>query len=247
MQWVVPSAESNPFRQPLPRKKDVLFKERLWNATPEGKDASTGDLKAVANHEYLWLGRSISIPLAWIREVTPTGPGLTIVWSNEIESELEGASFCIRSFFGYNKKKRDRFIETIADLADRASHADAPAAVQESENAPTCQVCGAQGKQYDFRRVINVLIYWAARKDRAVLCRAHARRRLHLNLLFNSLLGVWGLPGIFATPVTNVMESKQPRREGIISLAAVCGYFFLSCFPFTALVWCIVLAYKSML
>jgi len=236
---------SNPFGQPLP-KQNVVFKARLWLANESGKDSSAGDLRAVATRDYLWLGRDLSVPLAWIESVESVGPGFRIQWENKLESVREHGVFCVRTMFGYDKTRRDAVVAQLRELASSAASAGAPAQVRQSESELRCQVCAAPGaQQYDFRRILNVLFYWVSRPERVVLCSDHARGRLLRVLLGNSLFGTLGLPGAFFTPYVVFAEGNIGRERGLITTKAILLLTALATLPILALAALVVYAFTD--
>jgi len=130
---------TNPFRQPRPRA-GIVLKQRVWNATEQGKDASLGAVTLFANDEYLWLGGVASVPLSWVEGADSLGPGLRLVWNNNLTGKAETATFCIRTFFGYDKSQRDKLSERILSLAEAAR--GRPILAVGSEDGPVCEICG---------------------------------------------------------------------------------------------------------
>jgi hypothetical protein len=191
---------TNPYRQPRTRSASLL-KCRIWNATPQGKDDSTGSSQLYANDQFVWLGDSFSVPLAWIVRLSPVGPGFRIEWRDPATGQSDAATFCIRSFFGYDTKQRDRVLDRVHELSRHAASAGGSTAAA-GASAPQCDVCGVPAlEQADFREVRNFFLFFSSKTIRRVVCQSHARRATRETCLHNALLGTWGIPGIVTTPI----------------------------------------------
>ncbi|MGA1794414.1 MAG: hypothetical protein ACMUIL_01030 [bacterium] len=236
---------SNPFRQPIP-KQGIILRLRVWTATNEGKDDTRTNFYFLATNEYLWFGRDLSVPLAWVSEVGPVGPGFHIKWKNPINGTTEQAFLCVRTLLGYNKRRRDEIVSMLQEFLGGVSASASPvevqpdptsAVVQADPTLAVCEVCGApQAKQYDLVWFTNIIAYWSFRPDRKVLCPDHARPALRRMLLSNSLLGPIGFPGIFFIPYKTYAISKEAYHSGILTFMDVLFYTALSALPISCMV-----------
>jgi len=220
----------------------VITKARLWLAKENGKDASQGETRLTVSQEYLWFGRDLSVPLAWVTQVDPVGPGFRIVWEDRVSGRPEGAVFCIRTMFGYNKKKRDQLVSQLQNLAQAATEQPKPVAVVQAETLTTCEKCNdMQTYVIDFDWIINVLVYWVRKPDRRILCLNHAAHRFRANLFFNAVLGTLGIPGIIVTPFLVFTAGRQPTKAGFVSPALLVLALLVSVIPALLLTTMIVL------
>ncbi|MGV8039094.1 MAG: hypothetical protein AB2L07_03140 [Thermoanaerobaculaceae bacterium] len=226
---------TNPFRQPVP-KSGVLLTAKLWTANHKGKDDSRASLQIMATSEYVWLGRDLSIPVAWLKGLEAVGPGFRLAWSNPIDQSEEHAFFCIRTFFGYNTQKRDELLARLGELAAASKANPVPPVVQQTAAVVQCEVCGSPlAEQYNLHWYINVLFYWVSRPDRKLLCRDCASSKVRLMLLSNSLLGSLGFPGAIVGPYTTWVAAQEARRVGLVSLPAGLLLTVMSAAPILAI------------
>lgn len=188
----------NVFRDPLPHA-GIEIKQRVWNATVAGKDNSRGDLTLTATKEKLWISNVASIPLAWFTSFEPVGPGFRIIWLNKVSAKEESATFCIRTFFGYDTVRRDQLLQRLSDLAARARERNSTPLCSTVTGA-VCEQCGVSAVLVDLPKITNFLVYWIRRTDRRILCVSHARSAIRANAIRNTLMGTVGIPGVFATP-----------------------------------------------
>ena len=236
---------TNPFRQPLP-KTDIQVKTGVWLARPDGKDSSGGKTKIVANSEYIWFGQDLSVPLAWVSDVSAVGPGFQVVWEDRTSGITEAAVFCIRTFFGYNRKVRDQLVSTLHELVSAARSVGAPQTIAAAEQASTCEVCGSTGASaYDFEWTINVLLYLIRKPDRRILCKKHATRRLRMVFLSNALFGSLGLPGLFMTPIFTLVQGRAAIRSNLVGVTEVLVFFLVSIVPAGLLIWLMVITFQQ--
>ncbi len=136
----------NPFHQPFP-KQGIVLKARLWPAREDGKNTSvTEDVKAVATSDFLWLGRGLSIPLTWVEEIATVGPGIKVLWHNPLIGADEAAFFCIRTMFGYNKRKTAAFIANLRSLVRQTHSAGAAPAAAMLWTIPDARSAGSPRK-----------------------------------------------------------------------------------------------------
>jgi hypothetical protein len=239
--------KSNPFNQPMP-KQGILLKVKLWPAKPDGKDSSAGvTIKAVATHHTIWFGRELSVPLAWISEVSSEGPGIKVTWHNELTGASEVAFFCIRTMFGYNKKKTQALVSSLKNLVEEArSVGPMPSTAMASED-PRCQVCGDPADiQLDFTWIISILLYFSSRPDRRLLCRRHAKRRFIIGMVTNTVLASLGIPGMVLGPYFNYSQGKTGRHLGIISAPSHILFVVASLVPVTLVLGTVAFAIVKM-
>ena len=204
-------AASNPFRRRL-RRKDVSFKTKVRGANNEGKDNNSGNTDFALNDEYLWISYDFSIPLAWITDVGNLGPGFMISWENPFEHVEETAAFCVRTFFGYNRKRRDELVRRVLEAAERARQRPQPVVAAAAASIPRCQVCGASSPHlYDFQWMFSVGHLLMSKPDRRLLCPPHARWRARLLFASNLITSNLGF-GFFISPVINLANVKEARK-----------------------------------
>ncbi|HYM60405.1 MAG TPA: hypothetical protein VEZ11_05885 [Thermoanaerobaculia bacterium] len=206
----------NPFRQPL-RRKDVLFKTTVRQANADGKDAGGNTDFAISN-DYLWIAFYFSVPLAWIRDIEPLGPGFVVTWENRLENREESAAFCIlRSGWGYNTKKRDDLVRRLRDAAGKAGAGPVSAQIAAAPGMTTCQLCGALSPRvFDFSWFTSFLAFAISIPDRRVLCLPHAASRLRAVTVYNLIIGNLGF-GMFVSPIVSLGNILQVRRTGAIT------------------------------
>jgi hypothetical protein len=218
----------------------------VWIARSDGKDSSQGKTRIVADHDYIWFGRDLSVPLAWISEVSAVGPGFQVVWEDRTSGTIEAGVFCIRTMFGYNLEKRDQVVSTLGDLVSAVRSVGASQTIAAAEQTSTCDVCGsAEASVYDFEWIINVLFYWMRKPGRQVLCKFHANRNLRKEMLSNALLGSLGLPGLFMTPIITVTQGRAAVRANLLLPFEIFVYFLLSLVPAALLVWLMVITFQQ--
>jgi hypothetical protein len=232
----IDGAISNPFRQPL-RRKNTTFKTVVWQANDKGKDASAGKTDFGLNAEYVWLAFDFSVPLRWVTSIEDLGPGFAISWRNAIDDTEETAAFCVRTAFGYNRKRRDEIVVKLREAVAAARSRPQPAVVTKAELIATCEFCGElQPAVYEFRWFISVLQYLIDKPDRRVLCRTHAKwraRRLFLSNLVTSNLGF----GAFVSPFINLHNVRQARKNEAIGAIEGAIWIALGCAPYAAIAY----------
>jgi hypothetical protein len=209
-------SSDNPFRQPL-RRKDVLFKTVVRQANAQGKDAG-GNTDFAISSEYLWIAFYLSVPLAWIRDVEPLGPGFMVVWENPLEKREEAAAFCIlRTGWGYNTRKRDDLVRRLREATGNAETAHVPARIPAVPSTPSCQVCGElNSRVFDFSWFTSFMVLAISKPDRRVLCLLHAASRLRAVTVYNLIIGNLGL-GVFVSPMVSLRNIQQARGAGAIT------------------------------
>jgi hypothetical protein len=205
----------NPFRQPL-RRRNVHYKTYVREATAEGKDAGSNTDFAIGD-DYLWIAFDFSIPLAWITQVEPLGPGFLVAWNNPISKQEEWASFCIlRTGWGYNRKKRDDLVRRVREAVANAEARPVLPQITKAETVPGCQRCGDLNPQvFDFTWFTCFLAYFISKPDRRLLCRRHGAQRLRMITAYNLVFGNLGL-GVFASPMINFRNIRAARQAGAI-------------------------------
>jgi hypothetical protein len=207
---------SNPFRQKLDRKQ-VKYKTSVWPADSQGKASSQVRVLFALSDDYIWLSQDFSVPLSWLLSITEVGPGFLLTWKNPISSQNERAAFCIRTFFGYNKDKRDEIIQVVRQAMARAAVIPVRPEIALSEVSAICEKCGAQQAQvYDFQWLISVWLIWIKKPSRETLCHSHAKNRLLQVFASNFLLGNLGV-GVFGSPLINLSNVNEAYIKGAIS------------------------------
>ena len=226
----------NPFRQPL-RRKNVTFKTTVRLANADGKDGG-GNTDFAINDEYLWIAFDFSVPLAWIREVEPLGPGFVVTWENPLENGQESAAFCIlKSGWGYNTKKRDELMGRVRDAFSKAAARPVPQKIAVVEMRPGCQKCGDDHPYvFDFEWFTCFLVHFINKSDRRVLCARHGASRLRLATLYNTIFGNLGL-GVFVSPVISWRNIRGVRAAGAISAPEAAIWMALASWPYLLIAW----------
>jgi len=218
------------FREPLPRT-GIVLQQRVWNATPEGKDASRGDFKLIATNEKLWISNVLSIPLSWFVAFEPVGPGFRIRWTNKLTGVEEGATLCVRTFFGYDTARRDELVKQLAELSARARTATPSPAATSPANL-RCERCDSTAVTLlDLPKITNFLVYWIHRTDRRLLCAQHAQAAIRANALRNALTGTIGIPGAVVTPLAvwkTAAKLSFGERIALTSLAVLPAVLLLA-------------------
>ena len=178
------------------------------------------------------------MPLAWIREVEPLGPGFVVAWENPIENRMESAAFCIlRSGWGYNTKKRDELMHRVRDAVSKADARPVPQKIAVVEMRAGCQVCGeAQARTFDFQWFTCFLMYAISKSDRRVLCSRHGASRLRFVTLYNTIIGNLGL-GMFVSPVISWRNIREVRAAAAISAPEAAIWMALASWPYALIAW----------
>jgi len=206
---------ANPFRQRL-RRKNTTFKTVVWQANEEGKDNSTGKTDFALNDEYLWMSYDFSVPLRWITTIEDLGPGFAIGWENPLQKTKEWAAFCVRTMFGYNRKRRDDLVLRIREAVARARTRPEPVVAAAAATIPRCQVCGdTDPAVYDFEWMISVVHLMLNKPDRRILCRKHGRWRARLVCASNLVTSNLGF-GAFISPIFNMRNVQVARHGGAL-------------------------------
>lgn len=225
----------NPFRQPL-RRRNVHFKTVVRHADGRGKDAG-GNTDFAIGSDYLWIAFDFSVPLEWITQVEPRGPGFLVTWENPIERSEESAAFCIlRTGFGYNTKRRDDLVRRVREAVANATTAPLVREVSIAQTMPSCENCGElRPKVFDFTWFTSFLTYSIAKPDRRVLCRTHGASRLRAVITYNLILGNLGF-GVFVSPVINLRNIRAGRQSGAIEPSEAGIWTILVFWPYALLV-----------
>jgi hypothetical protein len=204
---------ANPFRHPL-RRKEANFKTSVWQANEEGKDSSAGKTDFAVGDEYVWLAFDFSVPLRWVTAVEERGPGFLVAWENPINHTDEAATFCVRTMFGYDRKRRDEIVKLVNGAVVKAKSLPQPQVVAAAETTPRCEVCGARNPGfYEFQWMTSVAAFLISKPDRRVLCPHHAKwrtRRVCLTNLITSNLGF----GAFVSPIVNFANVREGQKRG---------------------------------
>jgi hypothetical protein len=232
----IDDAVSNPFRQRL-RRSNTTFKTAVWQANDKGKDASRGKTDFGLNAEYVWLAFDFSVPLRWVTAVKDLGPGFLIAWKNPIDDTRETAAFCVRTAFGYDRKRRDEIVARLRVAVAGARSRPQPAVVTKAETVAACEVCGElEPAVYEFHWMISVLQFLIDKPDRRVLCPSHAKwrgRRVFLSNLVTSNLGF----GAFVSPIVNVRNVRQARQRDAVGAVEGAVWIALGCAPYAAIAY----------
>ena len=229
-------AASNPFRRHL-RRKDVSFKTTVRGANSEGKDNNSGNTDFALNEDYLWISYDFSVPLAWITDVGDLGPGFMVGWSNPIERVEEAAAFCVRTFFGYNRKRRDDLVRRVREAAERAHQRPQPAIAAAAATIPRCQVCSATSPhQYDFEWMFSVGHLLLSKPDRRLLCPKHAGWRARLLFASNLITANLGF-GFFISPIINLRNVQVARKGHALNRFEAALWITLGFFPYALIAW----------
>lgn len=229
-------AASNPFRRRL-RRKDVTFKTKVRGANNQGKDNDSGNTDFALNDDYLWISYDFSIPLAWITGVAAVGPGFMVSWNNPIEGVEEAAVFCVRTFFGYNRKRRDDLVRRVLEACERAHERPQPAVAAAAATIPRCQSCGVTSPhQYDFQWMFSVGHLLLSKPDRRLLCPPHARWRARAVFASNLITSNLGF-GFFISPIINLANVKEARKAGALGRIEAALWITLGFFPYGLIAW----------
>lgn len=228
----------NPFRQPL-RRKNALYKTYVRNALANGKDAGSNTNFAIGK-DYLWIAFDFSVPLAWIREVAPLGPGFVVTWDNPIERREESAAFCIlRTGWGYNTKKRDDLVRRVREAVSQTTFRPTPETVAVAATASSCQVCPSRDPRvFDFQWFTSFLVYSINKPDRRVLCLEHGASRFRMVTAYNLVAGNLGV-GALVSPVISIRNIRHTRGSGAISRPEAVVWTTLALWPYLILGWLI--------
>ena len=227
-------ANENPYRQFL-RRKNVHFKTTVRQANASGKDAG-GNTDFAIGDDYLWIAFDFSIPLAWITEVAPVGPGFYVAWQDPISKREEAATFCIlRTGWGYNDKRRDELVARVRDAMRTVTAKPRVVEITTAETLPKCQRCGELNPQvFDFTWFTNFLSYSISKPDRRVLCLPHGAQRVRLITAYNLLFGNLGF-GIFVSPVISFRNIRGARALGAIGEIEAGLWTAIAFLPYAAL------------
>ncbi len=225
-------ASNNPFRQPVPKLRELLLETRLNLANEQGKDISSGhSIRVVATKDFLWLGGELSVPLAWLEIVEPAGSGLRFCWRNEIEGTREHIFLCARSMFSYNLKERDRIVSEVQKLTQNAS-SSIVASFLEAAKTPMCEKCSLPSARiYDYIVFIGFFMMWVKRPERKLLCEKHALRNLWMVVLVNAAFAILCVPSMVLVPIFNYSQSKRFRDQNLISTGSLYTILAVSCIP----------------
>jgi hypothetical protein len=197
------------------KPKEKFFSGRLWYADQNGKDLNRGNLPFVVGSEYLWFTKNLIIPYNWIIEVKPVGPGFLIIWKNELNEDVNVGVYCVRSFLGYNLKKRDEILQAIEKAKQ---YALSMGGISYTENIKMngCNKCGSKDARFfEFVFVASYFFTYQIRTESFYLCDKHAKeffkQIFRRNLLF-SFLGILGIIGR-----GNRENSKMMLEKGVIN------------------------------
>jgi len=173
------------------------------------------------------------VPLAWIREVEPLGPGFVIAWDNPVENQLESAAFCVlKTGWGYNTKKRDDLVRLVREAVSKAEARPVPQKITAVENTAACQVCGEiNPRSFDFQWFTSFMVFSISKPDRRILCSRHAASRLRIVTLYNTTVGNLGL-GAFVSPVISFHNIQQVRAAGAVTLPETVIWMTLMSWPY---------------
>lgn len=212
-------------------KEGVVYKGKAWNADAKGKNTTSNYFPLIIGPEYIWLGPTFSIPLDWQVVAEPLGPGFKLIWHNVYENKNEAMALCIRTFFGYDKEKRDEIVRLVNQASKtRASVVTPETASTVSVTASQCEACGATGARlYDYHTVMSYFFSYSCKMRRHVLCTNHGRSKMLRYFIGNILLGSWGFSGLFG--LDNLANCKMAYRNGAISKGQATIYSVLTFMP----------------
>jgi hypothetical protein len=221
----------NPFRQRL-RRADVSFKTWLREADARGRDAG-GNTDFAVGRDYLWIAFDFSVPLRWIQNVGPVGPGFTVVWRNAITGSEEQAFFCVlRTGWGYNTKKRDKVVALVREAISKSSALPPQRTVTAAEVLPSCEKCGELSPEvYDLSWFTSVIMYAIRKSDRRVLCRSHGAVRVRIVTVYNLTFGNLGI-GLLASPVISYRNINAGKQNGAIGRVEAAVWMVLVTWPY---------------
>lgn len=180
-------------------KGHFYFKGNLYLANEKGKATNTGSIPIVVGPEYVWMGKSLSIPLDWDIKMEPVGPGFGLNWQNPISNQLEFQYFCFRTFFGYNKEKTVQLRQALSDAADHFKGSGRAMNWQDVSVKTNCQVCGEfSAMVYNLQETLSIFLSYSIRPKQYLFCPKHGRRgflRAYWGSFFLSFLGIQGWKG----------------------------------------------------
>lgn len=201
--------QENIFEKEKP-KTDIFFRGRVWNADRHGKCTGDGDYTMIVGSEYIWFSVYKTIPLYWVTEVEPVGPGFQITWKNDVNGEIIKNTFCIRKLFFHDEEKRDRIIQAIKLAKERAEQTGAQ---RRDASKLVCFECGSTDIDvYNFIKVSSIAFYAERQIDRILLCRKHALPVFKYIFFSNIILSFLGLmPFLVRDNIENVKLMYEKR------------------------------------
>jgi hypothetical protein len=225
---------ANPFRHPLYRNS-ASFRTTVWQANDEGKDTSSGKTDFAIGDDYLWISYDFSVPLQWITLVEDRGPGFVIAWRNHLTGANEAAAFCVRTAFGYDRKRRDELVALVKSAITSARSRPGNATVAQAEAAPRCEVCGAPNPHvYEFTWMASVFMFLLSKPNRRVLCTQHAKWRTRRVVFTNLIISNLGL-GVLISPIFCLRNIREARKGGAISAVEAALWLMVGFVPYLAI------------
>lgn len=229
----------NPYRQPRPRKAEILARGRFFLADEHGDyQVRPQRLDLVLCREYLWVDKHFSIPLSSIRRTQLSKHGGTIYFWDGIEQKECRFDFTKVGFLVFRQKRVAAFLAIVNEHlptaeAVRPTTQSTPA-LTASRDAQACEVCQSRDcKPYVFETLEFVgfvlLAYrYALTPWRYVLCSEHARRQVIRTCAYTAFWGSLGFPGFLAVPYY-VGKNILVLRRGGASDAQIELLCFVTC------------------
>jgi hypothetical protein len=221
-------------------KGNIYFKGNLYLADEKGKATNTGSIPIVVGPEYVWLGKSLSIPLDWEINMEPVGPGFGLNWLNPLNNQLEFQYFCFRTFFGYNKEKIVRLRQALSDATGHFKGSGIAMNWKDASVKTNCQVCGEfPAMVYNLQETLSIFLSYSIRPKKYLFCPKHGRRfflRAYWGSFFLSFFGIQGWKGTVNRENCRVALANKAitvRKEKI--------YRLLTYFPLLFLITCLLL------
>ncbi len=226
----------NPLVRKRPKKEDLIYKGRVWYAGIDGKDNGTGHSPILISPQLIWFSKDFSIPTYWVTKVEPYGSGFLLEWHNELNREMESAIFCIRSFLGYNLKKRGEIIDAIkkAGAATKQTINSEKTKIDVLK-ANGCQKCGNhQARQLEFILMVGIVLMYTTRSTNYYLCKEHALKTFRMTFLRNVFFNLFGIAGYFG--ISNLANINIMVHNDFMSASQSKKFKILTFVPLVLLV-----------
>ena len=223
--------EQSIFRRPFPHFGTAV-RLTVYPADSSGNCIDSKGTTLAVKDGIIWPANNLSLPLTWVENVSPVGPGFSLTWNNEITGKLEIIYYCIPTMFGYNTKIRDQHLEKLRELIRSARSCDPRPELSAASAIPTCDKCGTTDPmQIDSTRIYCLAHIFVRKSDRRLLCEFHARKHAHAVLISNAFLGSWGPQGIISTPLHVWHDGAVLSKKGVISMPLVITLTLIASVP----------------
>lgn len=220
----------NPYRRPKPRPDEILYQGKFYLANDKGTyGVSTSPVYLVLCRKYLWVSKTLSIPLVAIIDTGLSKKGGYIRYLDSIAGAEFKFNFTKLGIIGFKRKEVEVLLALISQHMpeERLNPVVGTSMPQELENAMNCESCGsADVHAFEFftLRFIGfapIAYVYDLTPLRHVLCDEHARRESMRSSWRTALAGYWGFPGFLAAPWYVVRNIWALRRERIADTQTV--------------------------